>query len=264
MGASPGLERIERKRLVYYRNRAWPRLAHGIFTRHGGVSGGQWASLNVGGSNGDRPERVRENQRRMAAALNVKGQNAVTAWLVHSVDVVVVERAEKRRGLLGKADGLITRLPDVPLVMRFADCVPLLFYDRGAGVIGLAHAGWRGTVQGMAAAMVRKMQACFGCAPADIEVVMGPAISQRNYQVGGEVAAAATAYFGAQPGLICRDQSDGSAYLDLWRANQLDLERSGVRSIECLRICTCDGRADFYSHRGEAGATGRFGVVMSL
>ena len=258
------MQRVEESGLVFYRNENWNNIAHGIFTRHGGVSQAQWSSLNVGGSNGDCPTAVAENHRRMYAAAHVAGENAVTTWLVHSVEIVTVDHKSNGKGALDKADGMLTDKPDTPLVMRFADCVPLLFHDPAKNVIGLAHAGWRGTVHGMAASMIKAMRRAYGSRPADIEVVIGPAISQKNYQVGEEVVDAVLACYGPDAGLIWRDPADDSAYLDLWSANQLDLQRQGVGNVKVLRNCTFDNCIDFYSHRAEQGSTGRFGVVISL
>ncbi len=258
------MERIACGGLTYFRNRAWPELRHGIFTRHGGVSHSPWRSLNMGASNGDAPEAVRENHSRVYRALDVNGERAASCWLVHSVDTLVVTEDFRLNGSLQKADAIITDQRDTPLVMRFADCVPLLFYDRAKRAIALGHAGWRGTVRGMAASIVRMMQKTYGSNAAEVEVVIGPAISRRNYAVGEEVARQAEAYFGADADVIWRDPAGGAAHLDLWRANRLDLERSGVTNIQLLEICTYENTGDFYSHRRDKGLTGRFAVVMSL
>ena len=258
------LERVTAAGVTFYRNEAWAGLRHGIFTRHGGVSRSQWNSLNVGASIGDDPEAVRENHRRMYRAAGVNPRRAVSTWLVHSVAVKVIDTDSKLEGRLEQADAIITNQPDTPLVMRFADCVPLLFYDPARPAIGLAHAGWRGTVKGMAAATVRALEAAFGCRPEDVRALIGPAISRPNYPVGEEVAAQADAYFGADAGVVARDVADGGACLDLWRANRLDLERQGVCQVEALDLCTYENTDEFYSHRGENGKTGRFGVVISL
>lgn len=258
------LQRVSAAGASFYRNDAWNEIRHGIFTRHGGVSQSHWSSLNMGASIGDDPAAVRENHRRMYRALEVNPGRAVSSWLVHSVKVKVVDDECKLKGNLEKADAIVTNLPDTPLVMRYADCVPLLLYDPVKRAIALAHAGWRGTVQGMAAATARALETAFGCRPEDMQAVIGPAISRRNYQVGDEVAAQALAYFGEAAGVVARDPTDGGAYLDLWRANRLDLERQRVKNIEVLEICTFDNTVDFYSHRAENGKTGRFGVVISL
>ena len=258
------MERLSRAGLTFYRNEAWSELRHGIFTRHGGVSEQPWHSLNMGASNGDELEAVRENHARVYRAADVNGGRAASCWLVHSVDTLVVNEHAGRNGKLQRADAIISDQPDTPLVMRFADCVPLLYYDRTKRVIGLGHAGWRGTVKGMASNVVRMMQKTYECRTEDIEVVIGPAISRRNYGVGEEVASQAASYFGEGADVIWRDPGDGSPYLDLWRANQLDLERCGIGKIKVLDICTYDNTDDFYSHRAENGVTGRFGVVVSL
>lgn len=258
------MERVKRAGLTFYRNEAWCGLRHGIFTRRGGVSKEPWSSLNLGASIGDDLAAVKENHDRVYRAAEVNGERAASCWLVHSADTLVVNGDARRNGKLQKADALVTDQPDTPLVMRYADCVPLLYYDRAEQVIGLGHAGWRGTVKGMASKVVRMMRKTYGSRAADIEVVIGPAISRRNYRVGEEVASQAEAYFGEGASVIWRAPADGSPHLDLWRANRLDLERSGVKAITVLDICTFENTADFYSHRGENGLTGRFGVVISL
>lgn len=258
------MQRVSQAGLSYYRHEAWNSLAHGIFTRRGGVSQSHWTSLNVGSVNGDDAEAVRENHRRMYRAIDVNAKRAVTTWLVHGADTIAVEHPAKGRSWLAPADGMITNQPDTPLVMRFADCVPLLLYDPAKRAIGLGHAGWRGTVKNMAAGMVKAMRNAYGSQPEDIEAMIGPAISQRNYQVGEDVAAQVYACYGGEPDLISRDPDSGRARFDLWRANQLDFARQGVRNVTVMRICTFDNTHDFFSHRAEQGKTGRFGVVISL
>ncbi len=258
------MERNERDGLQYYQNPRWGEVRHGIFTRHGGVSAAPWGALNTGGTVGDDVQAVRENHQRMFAALRVNGEQSCTTWQVHGVDVVHANGPISGRRWVARADGIITNKPDVPLVMRYADCVPLLLYDPQVNAIGMGHAGWRGTVHGMAANMVRAMQQAYGSDPADLQVVIGPSISPERYQVGEEVVAAARAYYGEEAAIIRRDPDDGTAYLDLWMANTLDFQRAGVQDIEVMGICTYQNTADFHSHRAEKGRTGRFGVVMSL
>src|SRR5690606_33925884 len=132
-------------------------LTHGIFTRQGGVSEAPWDSLNLGGNLGDSPQAVRQNHELIYAALKLNGARACTVWQVHGVDTVVVKGPVKGRRWVAQADAMLTDQEDVPLVMRYADCTPLLFRDPVQGVIGIAHAGWRGTVSGMAAHTVRAM-----------------------------------------------------------------------------------------------------------
>lgn len=252
--------------LKYYHSSAWDGVTHGIFTRLGGASAAPFSGLNVGGTVGDDLNAVRENHRRMYATLGVDGSRACTTWQVHGADVVLAQGPVQGRKWLARADALLTNQPDTPLVMRFADCVPVLFYDPQQRALGLAHAGWRGTVQGMAANTVSAMRQAYGSNPADVRVIIGPSISGARFQVGEEVVEAVARYFGTLDGLMQRDAADGTAYVDLWQANVLDLKRVGVRAehIETMGICTYQRTDEFYSHRAEKGKTGRFGVVLSL
>jgi polyphenol oxidase len=250
--------------LAYYQFDMWAYVTHGIFTRQGGVSAAPWASLNMGGNVGDDPKAVRCNHERMYAALKVEDNRACSVWQVHSADVLVADAPVRGRRWLALADGMVTDRPGVPLSMRFADCVPLLFYDPVRGVIGIAHAGWRGTVQGVGANVIRLMQQTYGCKPSDIQAAVGPSIGPECYQVGEEVVDAVRVYFGTTDSLIRRDSADGTAYFDLWTANRLDLQRAGVEQIEVAELCTARNTEEWFSHRAEKGRTGRFGAVIAL
>jgi polyphenol oxidase len=258
------MKRIEENGLQFYQSDLLPNTKHGIFTRHGGLSAAPWASLNLGGTVGDDIEAVRRNHALIYETLDLAGNRAVTTWQVHGADVVMATGPVQGRRWLAHADAVITNCPDTPLVMRYADCVPLLFHDAKKKVIGMAHAGWRGTVQGMAANTVKAMQQAYGSNPCDIAVVIGPSISPRHFQVGEEVVTAIQSRFGSSEGLMQRDSSDGTAYVDLWEANRRELESVGVEHIRIMGICTYETTSDFYSHRAEKGKTGRFGAVLSL
>jgi YfiH family protein len=258
------LRKVYSAGLCYYQFEQWPALVHGVFTRHGGLSAAPWHSLNLGGNVGDSPQAVRVNHERMYAALAVRGERACSVWQVHSADVILVDRPVQGRRWLARADAMITNRPETPLSMRFADCVPILFYDPVQGAIGMAHAGWRGTVRGVASNTVRAMVEAFGCRPQHIQAGIGPSIGPECYQVGEEVVTAVQTYFGTLDGVVRRDPADGTAYLDLWAANRLDLERAGVEQIEVAAICTASHTDEFFSHRAEQGRTGRFGAVMTL
>ena len=258
------MQRIQQDSLEFYRTEMWSNLKHGIFTRHGGVSKAPWTSLNTGGTVGDEVVAVKENHHLMYQALDVDNEKACTTWQVHGGDVVLVNNPISNRKWVARADGMITNRVDVPLVMRFADCVPLLFHDPVQKAIGLSHGGWRGTVQGIASNTVKAMQQAYGSNPQDIQVVIGPSISKDCFQVGEEVVEAVEDYFGTLDGLMQRDPADNTAYVDLWAANKMDLERAGVEQIEISNICTYKNTQDFFSHRAEKGKTGRFGVVLSL
>ncbi|MDL1899381.1 peptidoglycan editing factor PgeF [Anaerolineae bacterium CFX9] len=252
--------------LVFYQFEMWQDapLRHGIFTRRGGVSEPPFDTLNLGGNVGDQPGAVRENHLRMYGALGVEDARACSVWQVHSADVVLAEAPASDRRWLTYADAMITDRPETPLSMRFADCVPILFYDPVRAAIGMAHAGWRGTVLGVAANTVQAMVDAFGCQPRDIQAAIGPSIGPDNYQVGEEVVAAVIDYFGSADGLIRRSSQDGSAWLNLWEANRRALERAGVTQVEVAGICTAEHVDEWFSHRREQGRTGRFGAVLSL
>lgn len=260
------MQRIEHNGLVYYQFDQWAGtggLIHAIFTRLGGVSPAPWASLNVGGTVGDAPAAVQENHRRMLAALGLDSAQTCTVWQVHSADTVIVQGHVPNRRWLARADGMVTDRPNLPLTMRFADCTPIVLYDPVRHVAGIAHAGWRGTVLGAAVSALNALQAAYGTRPQDVQAGIGPSIGPERYQVGEELVGAVRDAFGALDGLIHR-ADDGSAYLDLWAANRLALERAGVAQIETAGLCTATRTDEFFSHRAEQGRTGRFGAVIAL
>lgn len=256
------MQRIEAQGLVYYQFETLP-ARHGIFTRQGGVSAAPWDSLNLGGNVGDDPAAVRENHLRMYAALGVEDGRACTVWQVHSADVVYAAGPVPGRRWLAAADALMTDQPNLPLAMRFADCTPILVCDPRTGAVGMAHAGWRGTVQGVSGELVRAMAQAFGSRPSDMVAGIGPSIGPEHYQVGEEVVEAVKAHFGAVDGLIARNPNDETTYLDLWAANRLDLERAGVTQVEVAGLSTASHTTEFFSHRAESGRTGRFGAVIA-
>ena len=261
------MQRIQAENgVVYYRFEQWAQsvpLRHGIFTRLGGVSQAPWHTLNVGGTVGDAPAAVRENHRRIYAALGVPAARVCTVWQVHGAETVYARQPRPDGRWLARADGIITDQAGLALMMRFADCVPILLYDPAHHAIGLAHAGWRGTVLGAGVSTLQAMQRTFGTRPQDVQAAIGPGIGPERYQVGEEVVQAVHQAFGTFDGLV-RRAPDSSAYLDLWAANRRALQRAGVAQIQVAELCTASHTDEFYSHRAEAGRTGRFGVVIAL
>ena len=163
------------------------RIRHGFFTRSGGVSHGVYASLNGGVGSNDAPDKVAENRARMAAALGVAPDRLLTAYQIHSPDVVVADQPwtlENRP----RADAIVTRTPRLAIGVSTADCGPLLLADAEAGVIGAAHAGWRGALTGVIEAAIAAMEK-LGAERARIVAALGPAIRQPNYEVGPEFVA---------------------------------------------------------------------------
>jgi hypothetical protein len=234
-----------------------------VFTRQGGVSPAPWDSLNVGGTVGDDAARVRENRARSFAALGRSFDSLFDVWQVHSADVVFADAPRPPDVDHYKADVIFTNKPEVTLYMRFADCVPILLYDQKKGVVGMAHAGWMGTVRGTCTAAVRAMTGHYGSQPGDIMAAIGPSIGADHYEVGPDVIAQVEQAFGADAKRLI-ELRDGSTYLDLWGANRLQLEKSGVEQIEVAGVCTACHLDDWFSHRAEKGKTGRFGALIAL
>jgi polyphenol oxidase len=258
------LHQVVQGELRFYQFSQWSGLRHGIFTRKGGTSQSPWASLNMGGNVGDEAAHVRRNHELMYESLRMNQAQVCTVWQVHSADVIIANQPVRGRRWLSLADGMVTDRLDTPLTMRFADCTPLLFFDPVKGVIGIAHAGWRGTVAGVGSNTVKTMIQAYGCKPSDIQAGIGPSIGPNRYQVGEEVVQAVHHHFGTLDDLIGRDPTDGTAYLNLWEANKRDLQRVGLEQIEVSGICTAENTDEFFSHRAEKGRTGRFGAVLSL
>ena len=239
------------------------RLIHAIFTRHGGVSPEPWASLNVGGLRGDDPDRVYQNRVLSFKTMGRVAESVYDVWQVHSNDVICTTGRRAPGVRHRKADAILTDRPEVTLFMRFGDCVPVLLYDPRRNVIGIAHAGWIGTVNGVLTETIKAMQSEYRCSSKDIRAVLGPSIAVHHYEVGAEVVEQVESSFDQEADQLLV-QAGESTYFDLWKANELLLERMGVRNIEVSGICTACDLEDWYSHRGESGRTGRFGVLMAL
>jgi len=255
--------RIQSDSLVYYQFetlRREPGLRHAFFTRLGGVSRPPFASLNVGASVGDDCAAVAENRHRCFAALGFTEAQVVTPCQVHSTTVVRVGHAQAGQSL-EDTDGLVTEEPGLALFLRFADCVPIMLFDRRLRVVALVHAGWRGTLHGIAVAAVEAMQSHYGSRTGDLWAGIGPAIGACCYEVGADLAGEFCRRFGpsvvAQPGL-------GRPHLDLPAANALALAETGVREIEQSGLCTACHVDEFFSHRREGGRTGRLGALIGL
>ncbi len=248
----------------YYSFDIFPRsVVQGVLARHGGVSPAPWSSLNVGGTVGDERDRVIENRRRSFAALGRSFESLFDVWQVHSADAVFAEAPRPQGQELQQADIMFTDRPSVTLYMRFADCVPILLHDPKKQVVGIAHAGWLGTVRGAASAAVREMTEHYGSQPGDIQAAIGPSIGVDHYEVGPDVLAKVHESFGADADQLVETHG-GKTHLDLWAANRVQLERAGVEQIEIAGICTACHLDDWYSHRAEKGKTGRFGALIAL
>jgi len=250
--------------LRYYTFEIFPEnVTQAIFTRQGGVSPHPWNSLNVGGSIGDDILHVRENRIRSFKALGRAPESIHDVWQVHSAEVIYADAPRPLDSDYQKADIILTDNPQVTLFMRFADCAPIFLYDPKNHVVGLVHSGWLGTVRGAARSAVQAMQQRYGSIPTDILAAIGPAIGPDHYEIGEDVIAQVQDSFGADAEALLETFSE-SVHFDLWKANQILLEGAGVEQVEVAGICTTCHPADWFSHRGEKGKTGRFGALLAM
>ncbi len=250
--------------LQYFTFESFERIGvpHGISTRKGGQSPAPWHSLNLGRLVGDEPRRVQSNLADWLAALNRPPAGLAHLDQAHGTEVVVVSASRPPNPDTHRGDVLLTALPSITLLMRYADCVPILLFDPRNAVVGLVHAGWRGTVLGAAAQAVRRLMAEFGTRPEELLAGIGPSIGPDHYQVGPDVVAAVKRAFGpAAPRLLPIEA--GRVKFDLWQANRQILEGLGVRQIEVAGLCTACHLEDWFSHRAESGCTGRFAAVIA-
>jgi len=222
-------------------------IAHAFFTRTGGVSDGIYASLNGGTGSNDATERIAENRARMATMLGVGADRFLTAYQIHSPDVVVVEEpwTPDRRP---RADAIVTRTPKLAVGVSTADCGPLLFADAEARVVGAAHAGWRGALTGVIEATLAAMET-LGAERTRIAAALGPTISQRNYEVGPEFVARFIAADAGNERFFAPSGKEGHAMFDLPGYIALRMQRAGVGSFEDLGLCTYAEPERFFSFR---------------
>jgi YfiH family protein len=225
---------------------SYPGIRHAFFTRQGGVSEGLYASLNGGLGSSDRPEHVRENRRRMAAHLAVEPDALISVYQVHSPDAVLVEGPWT--GERPKADGMATAVPGLALAITTADCGPLLFADPHAGVIGAAHAGWRGALTGVIESTLTAMER-LGARREKIVAVLGPTISGEAYEVGADLM---NRFIEASPDnerFFRPNGRPGHAQFDLPGYIGARLEAAGIGAFANLGLCTYADEERFYSYR---------------
>jgi polyphenol oxidase len=240
-------------------------LTHGIFSRQGGVSPQPWASLNLGGTVGDERVHVVENRRRIFDFVGRPVESIYDVWQVHGTHIISSRSPRPLEAPHEQADAILTDHPGVTLFMRFADCVPILVHDPVHRIVGIIHAGWKGTLARISGLAIQRMKDVYGSNPADILAGIGPSICRDEYEVGIEVVKKTREEFPDSTGLILVEH-DQRFFLDLWNANRLILEENGLLSehIQVSGLCTARNLKDWYSHRAEKGKTGRFGALIAL
>ena len=222
-------------------------VRHGFFTREGGVSAGLYASLNCGLGSGDDLDRVAENRNRALARLGLPADQLATAYQVHSNRAALAETpwpADQRP----RVDALVTRTAGLALGILTADCAPVLFADREAGVVAAAHAGWRGALDGVLEATLAAMQR-LGARAASTLVAVGPAIEQASYEVGPEFPAPFLDQDPANHEFFAAAPRAGHFLFDLKGYVARRLSRAGVGQVESLAADTCADDAHFFSYR---------------
>lgn len=266
-------------------------VEHFFSTREGGVSSDYLYSLNFSFTQGDTKENVIENFRRAAAHLGMTCGDIVCTQQTHTTNVRKVTAADKGKGVVCERDytdidGLITNESGIILAAFYADCVPLFLVDPVNRAIGLAHSGWRGTVEKMGKVMLEKMSAEFGTKPEDVRVAIAPAICQSCYEVSADVALAFAETFAkddakAQEYLVRYQQDttqqdidnclmyqkeNGKYQLNLWYANFRVFRDAGVpdKQIEVTDVCTCCNSKLLFSHRASKGKRGNLGAFLML
>lgn len=219
-------------------------LQHGFFTRHGGASSGIFAGLNCGFGSSDQREIVNINRTRVANALAVPPENLIGVHQVHSAKAVPTDAPFPEQV---QADGIVTNRPGLAISVLTADCQPVLFADAQAGVIGAAHAGWRGALDGILEATVEEMEK-LGARRESIVAVIGPSISQAAYEVGPEFFEDFTAEDQSYARFFVNGHGD-RLHFDLPGFGLHRLREAGVRHAEWTRHCTYSDPDRFYSYR---------------
>jgi polyphenol oxidase len=256
---------IQKSKIEYYQFESFLQFGcrHGIFTRKGGVSPSPWKSLNQGGTLGDERTRVIENRKRIFDCMERPVETIFDVWQTHGTKTIIAESPRKLESPHEPADAIFTQNPDVTLFMRFADCVPILIFDPVEKVIGIIHAGWQGTVDKIVLKAIDTIKNDLHVDPKNVIAGIGPSIGPDHYVIGNVVEKKVITAFGElSQGLLLYDED--KIRFDLWEANKLLLEQSGVTNIEVSNICTACHTEEWFSHRAENSNTGRFGALLAL
>jgi YfiH family protein len=224
-----------------------PGIAHGFFTRQGGDSEGIYASLNAGPGSRDEGAKVAANRDRVGAALGLAPGRIVTAYQIHSAEAAVVEEVWEQSAA-PESDALVTRVPGLGLGILTADCAPILLADGDGGVVGAAHAGWRGALTGVIEAVVTAMEG-LGAKRNRIRAAIGPCIGARSYEVGAEFPAPFLADDPANEIFFRAAPRPGHYLFDLGGYVAARLAAAGIGQVAPPREDTCAEAERFFSYR---------------
>lgn len=251
-------------------------LYHGFSTREGGVSTlSHTATMNVAEGHGDPHEVVRENIRILARAVSgdaLDEKCVICAPQIHSAIIRSVTEADRGTGVIlphgGEGDGFITDIPGVLLMIRVADCVPILYSARradGSSIVCATHAGWRGTVSGIAAEAIRRITGMGGEIPS-IRCAIGQAIHACCYEVGEDFCDAVTQAQGAEFARRHIENRNGKLYADVVKMNRTILLSSGLteEQIDVSPACTACAPHLYHSHRASRGMRGAMGALIGI
>lgn len=231
-----------------------PNLFHAFSTRKGGISGGNFSTLNLGYSTSDETSNVEENRSRFFQATGIPPDQTVMALQVHGTNVAVVDSP----GIIEECDGLLTRQSSLYLIIGVADCHTIYLTDKDRSFVGALHSGWRGTAGNILQVAVEKSRSAFGSNSSDLEVGISPAIGGCCYEIGNEVAEQFPASF--------IEERDGSSYLSLDKAIAAQAREIGVseENIYLAERCTSCEHEYWFSYRRDNGNTGRMWGVIGL
>lgn len=248
----------------------FPELIHGFTTRFGGVSTGEYASLNLNYNRNDDPNNVRKNFELLSLDLGVPLNNMVLSHQVHDKNVLKVESTHGGMGIVQernyhRIDGLITHEADLMLITYYADCVPVYFYDPVKRVIALAHSGWKGTLLNIGAETLKALKDSYGCNPADIHVAFGPHIKSCCFEVDYDVADTFHKTFPWSKKFSSL-REDSKWLFDLERIITYNLFDKGILhdKISGCPLCTKCHNDVFFSHRGSGGKTGTGAAFLMI
>ena len=246
-------------------------VIHAISSRQGGKSQKPYGSLNLGLHVDDDPETVWENRLLFASSLGLRAEDIVTPQQIHGAQVVRVYAEDAGRGArcygeaVPETDALITNVPGLPLMLCFADCTPIMFFDPEHGAAGIAHGGWKGTVARIAKLTIEAMQKEFHTNPLECLAGIGPSIGPCCYEIGSEVAEKFRQAFPLSIERILLFKN-GKIYLNLWEANRIQLLEAGMKeeNIELSNTCTSCENSWYFSYRADGKKTGRIAAMIAV